>query len=472
MKSNEIPPATRPVRHPRVHRAWWVVAVAALAIVAAGAFSTMPGLLVGPLHQEFDWSHGTIGFAVWVNMALNGLIAPFAASLMDRFGLRRVVAGALTVIAVGAALTTVMTEVWQLILYWGVLVGLGTGSMAMAFAATITNRWFVRRRGLVTGVLTGASVFGQFVFLPMLAWVIAHYQWRVGTVTVALAAVVVAPFVWLLLRDHPADAGLKAYGATEFEPKPAPEPGAARRALRVLRDASRTGTFWLLVATFAICGASTNGVMWTHFVPAAHDHGMPTTVAASLLTLVGIFNVVGTIVSGWLTDRYDPRWLLALYYTLRGITLMLLPMLLGPTVQASLVIFVIFFGLLDVATVPPTIALSAIRDTFGREDSAIVFGWTLGAHQVGAGLVAFGGGLARDAFGSYTVVWIATGALCGMAALMALVIRRPAATDKAAEGSPGEERGRATGAGAPENLDAADDGTVTAGVGHSGSLDC
>lgn len=413
-------------RRTRIDPAWWVAASAAFAIIAAGAFSTMPGLLVDPLHREFEWSRGGIGFAVWVNMALNGLVAPFAASLMDRLGMRTVVAGALALVAVGAVLTTVMTEMWQLTLYWGVLVGLGTGSIAMVFAATVTNRWFVHRRGLVTGALTGASVFGQFAFLPVLAWIIEHYQWRAGTVSVALAALVVAPLVWLLLRDHPADAGLKPYGAAEYTPKPAPTPGAARRTLRVLGDATRTGTFWLLLGTFAICGASTNGVMWTHFAPAAHDHGMPTTVAASLLTLIGVFNLVGTVISGWLTDRYDPRWLLAVYYAARGSSLLLLPMLLGPTARPSLVVFIIVFGLLDVATVPPTIGLSAIRSRFSKDDSAIVFGWTLAGHQIGAGVMAFSGGVVRDALGSYTMVWVSAGLLCGLAAVMALLIPRPA----------------------------------------------
>ncbi|MFC4566084.1 MFS transporter [Nocardiopsis mangrovi] len=409
----------------RVHRAWSVAAVAALAIIAAGAFGTLPGLLVTPLHQEFGWSHGAISTAVWVNMALNGLGAPFAAALMDRFGMRRVVTVALMAVAAGAGLTTVMTAAWQLTLYWGVLVGLGTGSMALAFAATVANRWFERRRGLVTGLLSAASVAGQFALLPVLSWIIDNGQWRAGTVTVALAALAVAPLIWLLLRDHPADLGQRAYGAAAWRPAPAPRPGAVRHALRVLREASRTGTFWLLAGTFAICGASTNGVMWTHFVPAAHDHGMPPTAAASLLTLIGLFNIVGTAFSGWLTDRFDPRKLLAAYYGMRGITLVLLPLLMGPEVQASLVVFVIVFGLLDVATVPPTIGLSAIRGRFGTEDSAIVFGWTLAAHQVGAGLMALGGGAARDALGSYTAMWIAAGTVCLLATAMALLIPRP-----------------------------------------------
>ncbi|QXE39290.1 MFS transporter [Streptomyces sp. GMY02] len=405
-----------------MHRAWFVAVVTFVTIIGAAAFASLPGLLIDPLHQEFEWSRGTIGFAVSVNLALYGLTAPFAAALMDRFGIRRVVAVALTVIAVGSVLTVWMTAAWQLVLYWGILVGLGSGSMALALAATVTNRWFVARRGLVTGILTAAGASGQLVFLPLLSWLVEHHGWRPAAVTVALAALAVVPFVWLLLRDHPADVGLPAYGATEFVPKPEPVPGAARRAVSVLLSAARTGPFWLLAGTFAICGASTNGLVKTHFVPAAHDHGMPITAAASLLAVIGVFDVVGTVASGWFTDRFEARRLLAVYYALRGISLLFLPMLLAPSVHPPMLFFIVFYGLDWVATVPPTIALC--REHYG-EDSAIVFGWVLASHQVGAAVIAFAGGLARDIFGSYDMVWYASGALCAAAALMALIIRRP-----------------------------------------------
>ncbi len=308
-------------------------------------------------------------------------------------------------------------------LCWGLLVGLGSGSMALSFAATVTNRWFTERRGLVSGILTAASASGQLIFLPLLSWIVDRYSWRPAAVTVALAALAVVPFVWLLLRDHPADVGQKPYGAEEFVP-PAPVPGAARRALTVLGSAARTGPFWLLAGTFAICGASTNGLIQTHFVPASHDHGMPITTAASLLAVIGVFDVVGTVASGWFTDRFDARRLLAVYYALRGISLLFLPLLLAPSVHPPMLLFIVFYGLDWVATVPPTLALC--REHYG-DDSPIVFGWVLASHQVGAAIVAFAGGLARDAFGSYDVVWLASGALCAAAALMALVIRkRPA----------------------------------------------
>ncbi|WP_299535227.1 MFS transporter [uncultured Streptomyces sp.] len=411
----------------RVHRAWIVAAVTFVTIIGGAAFNSLPGLLMDPLQDEFGWSRGEIGFAVSIDMALYGLTAPFAAALMDRFGIRRVVAVALSMVALGALASVWMTASWQLMLYWGLLVGLGTGSMAMAFSATVTDRWFTARRGLVTGILTAAGASGQLVFLPLCAWIVEHHGWRPASVTVALAALVVVPFVCLLMRDHPADVGLAPYGGAYVE-KPAPARGAAGRAVRVLFDAARTGPFWLLAGTFAICGASTNGLIRTHFVPSAHDHGMQITTAASLLAVIGVFDVIGTVFSGWLTDRFEPRRLLAVYYALRGISLLFLPMLMLPTVHPPMVFFIVFYGLDWVATVPPTIALC--REQYGQ-DSAIVFGWVLASHQVGAALVAFLGGVARDAFGSYDPVWYASGALCAAAALMALVIRRKVATEGA-----------------------------------------
>ncbi|WP_419995831.1 MFS transporter [Streptomyces boninensis] len=425
-QTEQFSPQDAPLRQKRparVHRAWFVAAVTFVTIIGAAAFASLPGLLINPLHDEFHWSRGTIGLAVSVNLALYGLTAPFAAALMDRFGIRRVVALALTMIAAGALLSVWMTASWQLMLYWGILVGLGSGSMALAFSATVTNRWFVKRRGLVTGVLTAAMASGQLVFLPTLSWMTEEHGWRPASVTVALSALAVVPFVWLLLRDHPADVGLAPYGG-EFVPKPAPVTGAGRRAITALVRAAKTGPFWLLAGTFAICGASTNGIIRTHFVPSAHDHGIPPTAAASLLAVVGVFDIVGTIFSGWLTDRFDSRRLLAVYYALRGLSLMFLPMLLinsGGEVRPPMIFFIVFYGLDWVATVPPTLALC--REHYG-DDAAIVFGWVLGAHQVGAGLVAYIGGVVRDVTGSYDTVWLASGALCALAALMSLVIRR------------------------------------------------
>ncbi|SFQ74032.1 Sugar phosphate permease [Amycolatopsis arida] len=415
-----------PASRRRLHRAWLVAFAAFVALVGAAGFRAAPSVLIDPLHAEFGWSRGTISAAVSVNLVLYGLISPFAAALMERLGMRRVVSGALLLVAAGSGLTVLMSASWQLLLCWGVLVGVGTGSMALAFVATVTSRWFVRHRGLVSGVLTAAGAAGQLVFLPLVAVLATEHGWRTASLAVAGAALAVVPIVLLFLRDDPRAAGTTAYGAEAVEPASASAPapvnagsGAAVRAVRVLGDAVRSRTFWLLAGGFAICGASTNGLIGTHFVPAAHDHGMPHTTAAGLLALVGIFDVAGTIASGWLTDRVDPRKLLGAYYVLRGASLLLLPQLFAPTTEPPMWAFIVFYGLDWVATVPPTVALC--RDRFGLA-GPIVFGWVFASHQVGAAVAAFGAGYTRDHLGSYDLAWYVAGGLCAVAAVLSLRI--------------------------------------------------
>ncbi|MFC4130800.1 MFS transporter [Hamadaea flava] len=399
----------------RFHRAWSVAAIAFVAIIGAAGFRATPGVMITPLQEEFGWGRGLISAAVSVNLLLFGLTAPFAAALMERFGIRRVVSVALAVVSLGSGLTVFMTASWQLVLCWGVLVGVGTGSMALAFVATITGRWFVKHRGIVTGVLTAAGATGQLIFLPLLANLTATHGWRTAALTVAGTALAVVPLVVWLLRDHPADVGTTAYGADPAEPvaAPAKTANAAARALGSLRTAGKSGAFWALVVGFAICGASTNGLIGTHFIPAAHDHGMPETTAAGLLALIGIFDIAGTVASGWLTDRVDPRLLLAAYYALRGFSLLLLSHLLDAQAHPPMLFFIVFYGLDWVATVPPTIALC--RTHFGA-DGPIVFGWVFASHQIGAAVAATGAGVVRDALGSYSLAWYAAGALCFIAA--------------------------------------------------------
>jgi sugar phosphate permease len=416
---------TRMRQRSEIHWAWVIAPVSFVTLVGSAAFRSVPGVLMDPLHMEFGWSHGVIALAVSVNMILFGLISPFAAALMDRFGIRVVVASALVLISLGSGLTVFMTAPWQLVLCWGVLVGIGAGSMSMAFVATVVNRWFVARRGLVSGILTAGNATGQLVFLPLVAWITTHHGWRTAALTTAAAALAVVPLVLLLMRNHPADMGLQAYGATPEDPGPPPPQrsgSSARRAIRVLLDATRVPAFWLLAGGFAICGATTNGLIATHFIPAAMDHGMPPTTAASLLALVGLFDVGGTIASGWFTDRVDPRYLLLTYYTLRGVGLAVLPSLLSPHTTPGTWVFVIFYGLDWVATVPPTVMLC--REWFGAEVGAIVFAWVFASHQLGASAMAFGAGVIRDRTDTYDPAFYIGAVLCVLAAVLSLSIRR------------------------------------------------
>ncbi|MCW2502346.1 MAG: putative integral rane transport protein [Actinomycetia bacterium] len=408
----------------RLHPAWLVAAVVLVATVGAAGFRATPGVLITPLQAEFGWSRATISLAVSVNLILFGLTAPFAAALMERFGIRRVVTAALLLVSAGSGLTVFMRASWQLIACWGILVGLGTGSMALAFVATVADRWFVKHRGLVTGILTAAGAAGQLMFLPLLAALAQSAGWRAAALTVSAAALAVVPLVLRWLHNHPADIGLTAYGApadAEVAPPVRPTVNAASRAVTALRSAARTRAFWLLAGGFAICGATTNGLLGTHFIPAAHDHGMPVTAAASLLALVGLFDIVGTVASGWLTDRFDPRILLGIYYALRGLSLIALPNLFANSLHPSMAVFILFYGLDWVATVPPTIALC--RQEFGTS-GAVVFGWVFASHQLGAAFAATAGGVIRDQLGDYAAAFYAAGLLSTIAALMSLAIRR------------------------------------------------
>jgi len=377
-----------------------------------------------PLEDEFGWGRTEISLAVTVNLLLYGLMAPFAAALMARYGLRRGTTAALLLVAGGAGLSILATAPWMLVLTWGVMIGLGTGSMALVFAATVADSWFVRRRGLVVGLLTAGSATGQLVFLPFIALLVEAEGWRQASLLVAGGALLVVPLVLIWLRDHPAELGLTPFGAPEGWQRPARATGnAVRNALTTLRRAVRVRTFWALAIGFAICGATTNGLVGTHFIPSAHDHGMPQTTAAGLLALVGVFDIVGTIASGWLTDRVNPRILLALYYGFRGVGLLALPFLLDATVQPPMILFIVVYGLDWVATVPPTVALC--REIFGA-DGPIVFGWVFASHQVGAAIAAVVAGFVRDATGEYTAAWFGAAALCLVAAVLSIGIARAA----------------------------------------------
>lgn len=408
----------------RIHRAWWVAGITFAALLAAASFRSSTGALIEPLEAEFGWSRAITSGAITLNLVLYGLTAPFAAALMQRFGVRKVVVAALALIAGGMGLSTLMTSAWQLYALWGLFVGLGTGSLALVFGAIVANRWFVRRRGLMIGIFSAATASGQLVFLPIVATLTDNAGWRQASLLVGVAAMLLIPLVVWLLAESPAAVGVRPYGEpvpantdtdathapdppTASDPAATPEVGAGRTAIRVLREASHSMTFWILAGTFFICGWSTNGLIQTHFIPAAHDHGMPPTVAAGLLAAIGAFDIVGTVASGWLTDRVDSRKLLLAYYGLRGLSLLAVPAVLGPTVAPPLLFFIVFYGLDWVATVPPTVALC--RQHFGLERSGIVFGWVFASHMVGAGVAASVGGVIRTSTGDYAAAWFAAG---------------------------------------------------------------
>lgn len=403
----------------RVHYAWVVTGAAFAALLIASGVRATPTILIEPLDEEFGWRVDQVSLAISINLVLFGLMAPFSAALMERFGVRRVVTVALVALAAGSAATIAMSALWQLTLLWGVVIGAATGCMSSPLAAVVATRWFVERRGLVTGLLSAAYATGQLIFLPILAVLARDAGWRWASAAVALSAAAVVPLAYALLRERPADLGLPPYGAARVEPPapPARNPFAATAAALALGLRSRA--FWLLAGTFFICGATTVGLIGTHLIPAAHDHGIGEVQAAGLLAVIGVFDILGVTASGWLTDRWDPRQLLFAFYALRGLSLFFLPFVLGAS-DAGLIAFVIVFGLDWVATVPPTVALTV--EAFGRERAGVVFGWIFAAHQLGAASAAWAAGAVRTAFDSYELAFMGAGMLGVAAALLALGI--------------------------------------------------
>src|SRR5689334_5862062 len=400
----------------RLHYAWVIALVTFVIMLITSGVRATPGLFMVPLESEFGWSRAMISASIAVNIALFGLIGPFAAAVMERWGLRRVVLSALALMASAVAISTRMSSEWQFFMFWGVLVGAATGVTAMVLAAVIATRWFDQRRGLVMGMLSAANATGQLIFLPQLAKVVESSNWRSAALIVAAAAAIVFVLVLLFMRDRPSDVGLLPYGQDPNVPQP---PAAKPLApLTALAAASKTRAFWILAGTFFICGASTNGLIGTHLISACHDVGIPAVRSTQLLAMMGLFDILGTTASGWLTDRYSARYLLFAYYSLRGLSLLFLPTTLLEG-GAGLGVFAVFYGLDWIATVPPTVKLTS--EAFGRENTGVIYGWIGASHQLGASLAAFGAGAIRTELGDYRLAFLTAGVLCLFAGTSLLV---------------------------------------------------
>jgi sugar phosphate permease len=417
-------------RRAKFHYGWVVLAVTFVTLLVSAGIRSMPSLFMLPFEKDFGWSRGGISSVVSIGIFLYGLVGPFSAAVLLKFGIRRVTVASLGTLAAGLIATPWMQALWQFEILWGVVSGLATGMMANVLGVTVANQWFVKRKGLVVGVLTASAATGQLLFLPMLARITVQSGWRTSVYTAVAVIVALMVLVAVFMRNHPYEIGAAPYGSEE-KTKPAAFQGDIFAApLLALGEGLKNKTFWLLAGTFFFCGFSTNGLIGTHLIPACGDYGIMEVTAAGLLAFMGIFDLFGTTFSGWLSDRFDSRWLLFLYYGLRGLSLLYLPYALGSG-PLNLIVFSVFYGLDWIATVPPTVKLAT--QEFGKEKSGMIFGWVVVAHQIGASVAAYSAGAVRQWLGSYTVPFMAAGIVCLFASLMAIRISKTGAALRRAE---------------------------------------
>ncbi len=403
-----------------------VVAVTFVALLVSAGLRATPGVLMVPLQLNFGWDRATVSFSAAVGIFLYGLVGPFAAALMVSIGIRRTMLGGLVLMAAATFASLWMTAPWQYVLSWGVLSGIGTGAVASVLGAAIVNRWFATRQGVVMGLLSASTATGSLVFLPLLAWLSNQIYWRPVVLVVSLACLLLVPVVALIVPEAPADIGARRFGEAADSPPPPPlkQAGTAGLAIHLLLRVGRRPVFWLLFGTFFVCGLTTNGLVGTHLIALCGDHGVTAVAAAGLLSLMGFFDLVGTTASGWLTDRYDPRRLLVVYYALRGVSLVVLPFVNFDATH--LTVFAVIYGLDWIATVPPTVRLAS--QAFGEQEGPIAFGWIQTGHQLGAAAAAFGAGLVRQQSGTYLPAFVAAGVIGILAAgILILSLRHPQA---------------------------------------------
>jgi sugar phosphate permease len=404
----------------RLHYAWIIVAVTFVATIMIAGVRATPTVLIVPLEQEFHWSRATISFAIGINLLLYGAVGPFAAAVMDRFGARRTLTLALAATAAGVALTPAMSEAWQFVALWGLMIGLSTGFVGAYLAASIAARWFATREGFVVGILTAGYAAGQLVFLPTMATLATNAGWRIASLVLVAAVVVLLPVIAVLMRDRPEDLGLARYGDQSLSRPPAsPAGNPAAVAFRALATGMRSRDFWLIAGGYFACGATTNGLIGTHLIPACIDHGLSEVAGAGLLAFTGVFALAGGTISGWLSDRCDNRILLCCYYGFRGLSLLYLPFALNMSFY-GLTLFSMVYGLDWIAAAPPTVRL--LSGVVGTERIGIMVAWITVIHQIGSALAAYLAGVLRIAFGTYFEAFMFSGMLLIAVAVMVLFI--------------------------------------------------
>ncbi|MFJ5760615.1 MFS transporter [Neobacillus sp. NPDC093182] len=407
-----------------IHYSWVMLFIAFFSIITAGIIRSSSGVFIVPFETDFGWERSTISFAFAISLLLYGISGPFMAALIETIGLKKMMILAMATLLVGILLTFFMVKPWQLILIWGIIIGLGSGLFLTVLSPYIANQWFEKRRGLALGILTASTATGQLILLPLLAIIVETHSWKWAMGLILILSVMMLAIILLFMKNSPREVGLLPYGQEEASAinKVEHKKNPVNIAFQTLFEAIKVKEFWLLAGSFFICGLSTSGLIGTHFISYCIGFGFTAVTAASMLSLMGVFDLIGTTLSGWLSDRFDNRWLLFWYYGLRGASLLFLPFAFSDGSYIFLIIFSVFYGLDWIATVPPTVNIS--RQIFGIEKSVVVYGWIFAAHQLGSAVAAGGAGIVYKMFNSYSWAFALAGMFCLLASLFVIVIKK------------------------------------------------
>jgi len=403
----------------RLHPAWIVLGALTLCLLASTGIRAVFGVYIKPMEAEFGWSRGALSGAAALSLLLLGAVGPFAGRLADRWGPRRVIVLSLTLLGLGSIASAFVQSLWHIYLTAGVLMAVGAGGAALSTGSTVVARWFESRRGMAMGLAAGGMSAGQLIVIPLATVLTLWFGWRWSFLWlgVGLLVLVVPVGAWLI-RNLPEERGVRPLGATGPS-QTAAQMADARQAGRVsVSEAAQTAPFWLLMSTFFVCGYTSNGMVLTHFMPHALEHNFSAMEASAALGVMGAMNIVGTIGSGWLCDRFGRRGPLATYYFVRGVALLFLLYVWN---VPSLHFWAALFGLNYISTVPPTTTLTA--NIYGRYSVGELSGWIFFAHQVGSALGAALAGWIYEWSGSYSPAFVSAAVMAFLATGLTLMIR-------------------------------------------------
>jgi MFS family permease len=395
-----------------IHYAWIILGLAFLALLSAQGVRLSFGAFIAPWENEFSTNRGIISLVAFISYAVFGFSQPIIGRLIDQYGVRTILSYSVLLIGISTILTFFATTPWQLMIIYGFIASIGFGGASNVAGSVAITNWFVEKRGFAVGLMSAGTAGGQLLLVPLSLFLINELGWKLTVVVLGLFLVIVVfPLLLIFLRTHPSEKNSTPLGAKESIPLADSENKKEVNTVSIITLLKKK-EFLFLLLPFFVCGVTTSGLIDTHLIPFAQYCGISTTVTGTAVSLLAAFNITGTIFSGYLADRFSCRIMLTFLYGSRALTIVFLLLLIGEPIMMGfflsesylLVIFAISFGIVDFATVAPTVKLAT--EYFRGLSVGVIFGWLFLSHQLGAAIGAYLPGVLFDITGNYTSSFI------------------------------------------------------------------